>query len=179
MAQSIRNIITELNTALKAYFNNAAFYGVASTVTREGLNKPVVGEKNVGFDDSYGLIVYHKLGNIRISRKDGMGRKQDTVNSFSVSLIGFNNERTTKLKADEIAMIIQSVLSLQNITSVLILPSEVILNTQAIFQTEYRGAAYSLPEYASLFQLNYTVEITFKSGCFDLCPEDFSQCKTN
>lgn len=177
MAQSIRNIITDLNAALLASFNNAVFYGVATTVEREGISKPVVGERNVGFDDSYGIIGYHKLSEIAIKNTPGFGRAEHTINAFAVSLIGFNNERKTALKSDEIAMIMQSVLSLQNITDVRILPTRVILNSAGIWQTEYRGTDYALPEYASLFQLNYTVEVTFKSGCFDLCPEDFSQCK--
>lgn len=177
MAQSIRNTISSINASLDTVFNNAVFYGVAQTIETQTGSKPVVSEKNVGFDDSYGMIAYHKLGNIGIKNTPGFGRSQHTINNFSVSLVVFNNEKKTARKPDEIAMIMQSVLSLQNITDVRVLPVSVILNTQAIWQTEYRGQPYKLPEYASLFQLNYTVEVTFKSGCFDLCPEDFSQCK--
>ena len=179
MALSIRNIITDINTALESYLKSAVYYGVAQPMEREGLSSPVVNERPVSFDDSYGIIIYHKLGEIVITRKPGYGANETTTNTFAVSAIVFNNERRTGLQADEIAMIIQSVLTQQNITSVKISPTRVILNSQAIWQTEYRGHAYGLPEYASLMQLNYTVEITFKSGCFDLCPEDFSQCKIN
>jgi len=179
MAQSIRNIITDLNTAMQEYFKSAVYYGVAQNIEREGISKPVVNERVVSFDDSYGMIVYHKLGNINITRKPGFGSSEKTINTFAVSAVVFNNEKRTGLKTDEIAMVMQSVLSLQNIASVRVLPGNVILNSQAIYQTEYRGSSYSLPEYTGLMQLNYTVEITFKSGCFDLCPEDFSQCKIN
>ncbi len=175
MAQSIRNIITDLNSAIAAKFNNAMFYGVATSLDREGKLQPTVNERPVTFDDSYGIQVYHKLGNITIKYAPGMGRTNNTINTFAVSAIVFNNERKTGLKSDEIAMVMQSVLTLQNN----VLPASIILNSEAIWQTEYRGTPYALNEYASLFQINYTVEMTFKSGCFDLCPEEFSQCKIN
>ena len=175
MAQSIRNIITDLNAALDAKFNHAVFYGIATSVTRELRMQPTVNERPVAFDDSYGMQIYHKLGDIRVTYKPGMGRVNNTVNTFAVSAIVFNNEKITGLKSDEIAMVMQSVMSLQNN----ILPTSIILNTQAIFAAEYRGVDFPLSEFFSLFQINYNVEVTFKSGCFDLCPEDFSQCKIN
>jgi len=179
MAQSIRNIITEINAGFAGYLNNAVYYGVAQPVEREGKSQPVVNERPVSFDDSYGIMIYHKLNSVNITRRAGMGRKENTVNTFAVSAIVFNNERKSVLKTDEIAMIMQSAIEQLEITSVKILPVRAILNTQIIFGTEYRGHTYSLPEYASLMQLDYTVEVTFKAGCFDLCPEDFSQCKIN
>ena len=179
MALSIRNIITDLNTALQGYLKSAIYYGVAQPSIRGEQMIPVVNDIPVSFDDNYGIIIYHKLNGVTITRKPGFGKTEHTINSFAVSAVVFNNEKITGLKSDEIAMIMQSVFGLQNITSVRILPGSVILNSLAVYQTEYRGVDYSLPEWANLMQLNYTVEITFKSGCFDLCPEDFSQCKIN
>jgi hypothetical protein len=179
MAQSIRNIIAEINTALTGVFKGGIFKGVAILVERDGKSQPVVNEQSVVFDDSYALSGYHRLGDIAITRRSGFGDKEDTVNTFNVSLVVFNNEKITKLATDEIGMIIQSVLALQNISSVRILPARIILNTQSIFTTEYRGHDFPLSEYYTLLQMNYTVEVTFRSGCFDLCPEGFSQCKTS
>lgn len=178
MAQSIRNTIAAINTSLTGVFKGTVFKGVATLVERDGKAQPVVNEISVAFDDSYAMVGYHRLGDIGIARRSGFGDKEDTVNTFNVSLVIFNNEKITKLATDEVAMIIQSVLALQNISSVRILPARVILNTQSIFATEYRGHDFPLSEYFTLLQINYTVEVTFKSGCFDLCPEDFSQCKT-
>lgn len=177
MAQSIRNIIAEINKNLAGVFPGGIVYGVAESVTREGKTQPVSNERAVGFDDDYSVQIYHKLGEIGVSYKAGFGEYTNTINTFSVSMIVFNNERKSKLKADEIAMIIQSQLA-KNITSTRILPQRIILNSAAIFSTEYKGFQYPLDEYLSLMQFNYLVEITFKSGCFDLCPEDFKQCKT-
>jgi hypothetical protein len=125
------------------------------------------------------MQVYHKINGATITYKPGFGDQLKTVNTFSLSLFVFNNEKRTGLKSDEIAMIIQSVFAAQNILSARILPTAIILNTPLIYATEYRGSDYRLSEYQSLMQMNYSVEVTFKIGCFDLCPEDFSQCKIN
>ena len=170
MAQSIRNIISGLNESLALVFNGAKFYGVATSVDKEGKLQPVVDERPVSFDDSYALQLYHKINKISVAYKPGFGDQNKTINTFDLSAYVFNNERLTKLKTDEIAMIIQSSFANQNIQSVRILPSSIILNTAQIFATEYRGVDFRLTEYHSLMQFNYQVEITFKSGCFDLCP---------
>jgi len=179
MAQSIRNIVSEINASLNNVFKGSTLYGIATPAEREGKVQPVVDERPVSFDDSYALQIYHKVTGVNISYRPGFGDEQKTIDTFSMSAIVFNNEKRTGLKSDEIAMIMQSILSVMNILSVRILPNNVVLNTKQIFDTEYRGNGYPLSEYHSLMQLNYSVEVTFKSGCFDLCPEDFSQSKNN
>ncbi len=177
MAQSVRNIISIINQALEGVFKGSRVYGVASLVEREGKGLPVVDEQAVSFDDIYALQIYHRLNAVGITYKPGYGNTQNTVNAFTVSMVVFNNENTTKLKTDEIAMIIQSVLAGIKINSIRVLPTQIILNSQAVWGTEYKGTTYSLNEYQSLMQINYTVEISFKGICLDLCPEDFIKCK--
>lgn len=179
MAQSIRNIVEQINGALNTVFKASAIYGVATPSEREGKQQPVINERPVAFDDSYSLQLYHRVNGVTITYRPGFGDGQNTIDTFSMSAIVFNNEKRSGLKSDEIAMILQSILSVVNISSVKILPNNVILNTRQIFESEYRGHEYPLSEYYSLMQINYSVEVTFKSGCFDLCPEDFSQCKNN
>lgn len=178
MAQSIRNIISQVNTALEGVFKGSKLYGIATIVEREGKTQPVVDSMPVGYDDSYAMQMYHRVQGATITYTPGYGDTKTTTNTFQVSAVVFNNERITKIKTDEIAMIMQSVLSGLNIISVQVLPTQIILNSQQIFGTEYRGIPYSLNEYQSLMQMNYTVEIVFKGICFNLCPEDFSNCKT-
>ena len=178
MAQSIRNIISQINNTLNGIFKGSKIYGVATLVEREGKSQPVVDSLPVSYDDSYALQMYHRLQGVAISYEPGYGNTKTTTNTFQISAVVFNNEKITKIKTDEIALIIQSVLSGLNIHSVEILPTQIILNSQQIFSTEYRGVNYALNEYQSLMQINYTVEITFKGVCFNLCPEDFSNCKT-
>lgn len=177
MALSVRNIIIQINTSLEAIFKGGKVYGIATLVEREGKGQPVVDGSSVTFDDAYPMQIYHRLQGATITYKPGFGNTKTTVDAFQVSMIVFNNEKQTYVKIDEIAMIIQSVLQVLNITSVRIVPTNIILNSQQIFATEYKGVPYSLNEYQSLMQINYTVEITFKGNCFDLCPEDFYKCK--
>lgn len=175
MAQSIRNIIQEINNILTGIFKGAVFYGVATLVEREGRGQPIVNERPVAFDDAYPMQMYHRLQDMNITYTPGYGDSDTTTNTFSVSAVVFNNEKQTRLKADEIAMILQSVLSKLNISAA-VTPTQIILNSQAVFATEYRGVPYSLNEYQSLMQINYTIGITFNSRCFDICPEDFAPC---
>jgi hypothetical protein len=179
MAYSVRNIIDELNQALNAVFNGSKFYGAATSVETNGRLQPSVNEFAVAFDDSYSMQVYHKINSVQITSRAGFGDIEATRNTYNLSAYIFNNEQKTKLKQEEVAMIIQSVFSSIKILSVRIVPVNVILNSAGIFAAEYRGYEYPLSEYFSLMQFNYNVEITFKSGCFDLCPEDFHNCKIN
>ena len=55
---------------------------------------------------------------------------------------------------------------------VFIRTTNVILNSQQIFSAEYAGSNFLLPAEKSLFQINYTIESTFKKDCFAKCPED-------
>ena len=179
MAQSIRSTICQINTALRPVFPGSKFYGVAVSTEREKKVQPVSDEMPVSYDDDYSLQAYHKINGIQVTYKPGVGRDDNTINTFAMSMFIFNNDKKTGLKQDEIAMIIQSIISGINISSVSITPISFILNTQAVFAAEYRGHDFRLPESMSLTQMNYNIEVTFKSGCFDLCPEDFSQCKIN
>lgn len=173
MAQSVRNIISDINASLSLIFKGAKFYGVATSVEREGRMQPVVDEVSVTFDDSYALQMYHKIGALSVAYQQGYGNTMNTINTYAISAIVFNNEKITKLKSDEVAMIIQSILATNDSATLI----GVILNSQQVFATEYRGTPYYLNEYQTLMQINYTVDISFKGNCFNLCPEDFSNCK--
>lgn len=175
MAQSVRNIVQDLNNVLQGVIKGAVFYGVATLVERQGKGKPVVDEKDVTFDNSYPMQTYHRINGVNITYTPGYGDNDNTTNTFSMQAVVFNDEKQTRLKQDEVAMILQSVLSKLNILADLTVTS-IILNSQQVWATEYRGTTYGLNEYQSLMQINYTIAVTFKSGCFDLCPEDFSKC---
>jgi hypothetical protein len=176
MALSVRNIIASINTTLEGIFKGSKIYRVATLVEREGKGQPIVDSTPVAYDDSYALQMYHRVQGATITYLPGYGDTTNTVNTFQVSAVVFNNEQITKLKTDEVAMIIQSALASLNIVSVRVLPAQIILNSQQIFATEYRGVTYALNEYQSLMQINYSVEITYRGICFNLCPEDFTNC---
>lgn len=173
MQQSVRNIISDINTSLEGIFKGGKFYGVAVIVDREGKGQPSVDDTAVSFDDVYAMQMYHRLGAVSVTYQQGYGDTMNTTNTYAVQAIVFNNEKITKLKSDEIAMIIQSVLATNDSATL----SGIILNSQQVFAQEYRGHTYSLNEYQSLMQINYSIEIAFKGNCFNVCPEDFSNCK--
>lgn len=176
MAQSIRNTVKQINEALALVLKGAKYYGLATLVTREGKDQPVVDDHSVTFDDSFPMQIYHRItGNMAVTYTAGFGDNDDVTNTFAMSAFVFNNEKRTGLKTDEVAMIFQSALAVLNINAT-ITPTAFILNSQSVFGTEYRGSPYSLNEYQSLMQMNYTVEIVFPSRCFNVCPEDFSTC---
>jgi len=178
MALSISKTVCAINDALKNVFKGAVYYGIAKPLATEGRYRPHIEDKAISFDDDYAMKVYHKVTAGRISYIGGYGDNTDTINTFAMSAIVFNNQKKTKLRDDEIAVIIQSVLA--NITTTeTITPTDFILNSEQVFSVEYRGHQYALPDNMSLMQFNYTVAITFKGGCFDICPEDFSHCKNN
>lgn len=173
--QSVRNIISAINASLEGIFKGGKFYGVATLVEREGKGQPIIEGQPVAYDDSYALQMYHRLGSVTITYAPGYGDMMTPTNAYAVTAIVFNNEQITKLKTDEIAMIIQSVLAANDSATL----NGVILNSQTVFAQEYKGVPYSMDEYKSLMQINYTVEITFKGNCFNLCPEDFSHCASS
>ena len=179
MAQSINDIVCKINESFENTFKGIKTYGVSILIDREGKTQPIVNEMPVAIDDSYAMQIYHRINSINIVNKDGFGDKTNTINTFVMSLFLFNNQKLTKLRADEIVMILQSVLTNINIYSVRILPTSANLTSSAIYASEYRGSNFRMSEFYNLIQFNYNIEITFKSGCFDLCPEDFSQYKIN
>lgn len=168
---SIAKIICDINSLLSGSIPGGKLYGIASTTEREGKSLPISKEKTVSFDDSYGWQLYHKVNDIKITYSGGYGDKKNIGNLFSCSMFLFNNEKRTGLATHEIALILQSVL--QTYTSYTVQPTLVILNSRAVFDSEYRGQTYPLNEYQSLMQVNYTVDIRYKSDCLNFCPEDF------
>lgn len=182
--RSIRDIVQNINDALCGVFKGAQVYGIARTAIREDGLIPVIQEKYIGIDDNFALQVYHKINGITISTRPGSGVGRDpghNVNTFQMSMIVYSSEKRTKLAADQIALIIQSVvpkiISSDFFLSIRTQLTSVILNSQQVYAQEYKSDTFRLDEYQSLTQINYTVEIAFKTGCFDICPEDLEQCK--
>lgn len=184
--RSIRELVNALNDSLNATFKEVKSYGIARSVKRGEELLPVIDEQYIGIDDSFSLQVYHKITGITMSVPDtrqGYGRNfGDQVNTYAMQMIVANDSQKTKLMSDQIALVIQSML--YNITfptdffrSVDVSLRSVILNSEQVYQQEYRSDSFRLNEYQSLSQINYSVEIAFKPGCFVVCPEDLIHCK--
>lgn len=186
---SIHNIVESLNESLSELFGSKRFIGskihtVAVTVlTKNGEKMPVIIDKKgeghyVGIDDRFPVRLYHKFNtmNTKVDQKTGMGRGiGDIINTYSLSMIVFLNRKRACLMPDEFLLLIQSnfpdFLKLEPYSSIKILFTNAILNDMQVYNQEYLIPEKLLPEH-NLFQINYTVETSFRKGCFNKCPED-------
>lgn len=183
--RSIRDIISLINETLGHKFRDIRGYGVATTIRRGEELLPVSNEQYIGLDDSFAIQVYHKILGITMteSTQGGYGRNSNTqINTYSMAMIVASDEKKTKLMPDQVALVIQSAIynipfSTDFFRSVEVSIRNVVLNSEQTYQQEYRSDSYRLSEYQSLTQINYSVEITWKPGCFVACPEDLIHCK--
>lgn len=184
--RSIRDIVQEINKVIEVTFRDAKTYGIARTAVRGEELLPTIDEQYIGIDDTYALQVYHKLSQITMGTRNGRAgygdNTADPLNTYSMVMVVMSDEQRTKLMADQIALVIQSAIynisySTDFFRSVDVSIRSVILNSEQVYQQEYRSDSYRLSEKQSLMQINYSVEITWKPGCFAVCPEDFINCK--
>lgn len=182
----ISKIIDSINEDLKKFFEEAKIFGLAQSIIRkQGAEIELIpalvnygGEAiYVGFDDVYPLMIYHKMNSMISSLSDknrGYGDAgADQVNTYQNSMIVYMDRKKLKKLPDEIYMKIQGGfperLKIDPFKTVTIKFSNVILNSQQVFASEYQGNSYSLSPEKNLFAINYTIESTFSKGCFDNC----------
>lgn len=137
---------------------------------------PAINEKHVGIDDKHSVIAWHKLSTITSRLKDGTGRVYDQVNTYNNSMVVFVNRKGCSLYPDELLLHIQANMPdgvvMDPYTSVRIMITNTILDSQTVYAQEYEDSDYRLKEEQYLFRINYTVETTFKKGCFKTCPQN-------
>lgn len=181
------NFISTINDNLRTITHGAKFYGISRSISRGTQTLPGFVNKSgeieyVGLDDKFPVIGYHKLTGITTDRllpnsKTSYGDDySDTRNSYGLSLFIYLDQKMTGIAPEDYFLIIQSALPdsvglFTNYKTVLMRFNNVILNTEQIFAAEYKGTEFKIPAEKHLFQLNYTIESTFKKGCFDKCPE--------
>lgn len=171
MKLTVRDIICRINNELMGVFTTSKFYGLAELTERDGLTYPIYDGKMVGYDDGFKVSGYHRMTGYSVLRKAGYGENNTTTNTFNMMLVV--NSFLKDLKIDEVAMIIQAILEKIKSKDVRVIPVSGVLTTKDVFLAEYRGHEYVVKDNQSLMRLNYNIEVTYKSGCFDLCPEDF------
>lgn len=136
--------------------------------------------KYVGPDDVDKVRIYHRNTGITTSRSasQGYGNAQSKiVNTYQLFMVVYIDHKRTKLYPEELFLYLQSNMPEEELKrtpydKVSIRTTNVILNSQQIFQAEYPGTEFKLPPGNSLFQVNYTIETTHKKECFAKCPED-------
>lgn len=177
--KTIHDIVDAINAAIP--INGRDMYGIATPAVRVDQMLPAIGEVYIGIDDSYPIRVYHKLNGMTSLIRPGSGfgdSTGDQVNVYQMSMIVFNNQRLTKIKPDQLVLLMQvntpRAVKSDYFKTIRITYNNVILNNAQVWAQEYGATTYRLGLMQNLFQINYTVEATFKEGCFAKCPEDFT-----
>lgn len=176
---SVHDIVDKINASLDLP-GGSDINGIAQSAYRKPDRFPGVVKKGgeiryVGIDDKYSVLLYHKLNSVSVKTdpRRGFGNSTGPINnSYSISLVVYNNRKKTKQFADELSSLIQSqfpdTVKLEPYQSINIFFNSVILNDLQVWQQEY-SIEYQLPPDHNLFQINYTVEATFLKGCFITC----------
>ena len=193
------DIINTIDTAIvaasltDARFQNRAFAGLCYLTPakiKDGTTAVLVPAKvtSVGEcsfivpDDNFNLISYHRLiSNVYSAAPSQFGDGTDYQNCVTdvlLTVIGFTNK--LRLTADQIEALFiagfpntfttafKSSIQLKELTAQVLSSS---FDSNAIFNTEYRGETYFLKPETIMFQIRYRIEAVFKKGCFDICCE--------
>lgn len=148
MRLTVDEIICQINDTLQSALPGSKFYGIVDYLTRDGKVEPHVNERPVSFDDVYRMSGYHKIARIT-PRKTGF----NILNTYNCSLVVYNG-----LGLDNY-YIAESVLSIINS---IVTVTDIVLSSEVVFQTEYRGHAYTG---VHLIQVNYTIEAAIRANC--------------
>jgi hypothetical protein len=177
----------------KDNFLKYQLHRVGTNALRQGTQNqvfPVVftkkGEgKYIGVDDLKTMIAYHKVNRMDIVVKprsgygDGKGKM---VNRYSMTMVVFLQRVQTKMEGHEFVLWLESVfpksLKFPNFDSVEYTINNVILNEQQVFGAEYKNVQYFVKPEHALMAINYTIESTFKSECFNELLSDTSNQQT-
>lgn len=167
-------------------FTGGKIYGLAQSMTREagGVKEllPALVDKEgegkyVGVDDNSPVIIYHKSNSVTAAEKQNSGvgdLRAWQVYTYSNTMIVFLDRKKTNLLPDEFILFLQANiadgLKVQNYKTVIMRFQNIILNTQQVFASEYQNTQYKVNPGMSLFAINYQIESTFDTRCFDKCP---------
>ena len=175
MNASIYDIINQINSSLTEIKGN--WQGVASNVKRGEVTTPEINERYAGADDTQPVSAYHKLISLvsDIAPNTAVGRDAgDMRNKYTNQLVVFVDKKKCDMYPDEVLLVIQSLfpetLKMPPYRSIRLAWGTVILDTQTVYQQEYTNAQYRMKPNQYLMKINYTVETTFKKGCFRACP---------
>jgi hypothetical protein len=185
----LSKFIEAINKPLENLVSGIKVFGIAEPISRTTgtvteIIPGIVGNdgeiKYVGVDDLNSVIIYHKASALGVKpstvRKGYGDEPNNIVNAYAMSMIVYIDRSKVKMKPDEFFLFIQANFPFQieetPYSLILTQINTVILNSQAVYDSEYKGAENRLPANHSLMQINYTIESTFRQNCFEKCPED-------
>jgi len=175
------------------YFKDLRLYGICRHDENKGRLIPMrykgFGDNEyVGLDDKYGMTAYHRV--IDFSENDnpdgGFGKNYLITETYRMRLIVFANQRKIndanydagrKITDDFKSLIpnklTKSELAILNAQRGRISITGINTLKQDVFRAEMPGEEYKLKPEHLLFQIEYSVELTFLSSCKEVdCPID-------
>lgn len=183
MKAYLSNIVDEINKPLFAGVPRKKLIGIAEpiVVTDKGKARTmptyIDNDGNafyVGPDDDFDILLYHKCNGITVrSAAVSYGDENFIVNTARMSMIVFGRRDTLRMRSDEAAVYMQSVIPDKATTPVYmatnITVTDIVLATQQVFNGEFSGFDFFVKPEQFLFRLNYNIESTFSKACFNTC----------
>ncbi len=193
----ISEISTIINTSLKenvfntSRFQSAVYYGIADLV-KENINdtvttKPCIiandGEcTSVIIDDTYPMQIYHRIMSLSFeqSTEDNYGEPVRMIKeTATMSLVLIADRNRLQMDAENIVSAIAAnlpptltaaELATLGLSSCQIYATgEAVIDSEVIFNREYRNIEYLFKPNAAMFSINYLIEMEFSKSCFDIC----------
>lgn len=190
----LNEIIGRFNSELKANsltdarFAGGLFGGIAYQVTRETTDGDQIFpalfnngevERYIGVDDTFPLIVYHRVLNNSYSQDT---KYTDTyVSTTNMVMVVYAKRSKVNLTPDQVeAMIVGGfpqfiktgtleAMGLDGMMNVQFIPGTTTLNPLEVFAGEYKNVAYRLGADEVLFSIRYTILTTFNKDCLTNC----------
>lgn len=191
LKQIVNAINTNLSTALAdERFAGGKLWGIATMAVAESNGNSILTplvtddyDDNIwaGIDDTKPYIIYHK--NRGLAYADAIGKnygdgntvKKETAN---MSLVVWGERSQLRLTPEEFEAAIisglpsalsSSVLAPLKLHSSIIRPVSTDFDSVNVYLSEYKVAQYPIGPNALFFRINYSIESTYKTSCFNIC----------
>lgn len=190
--QYLKQIVKAINTQVATKFTDvrfggAAYHGICTLASNGDKLMPVVcdnydDDQFITPDDTFPLIIYHRTIQIGYADEplksygnDGNTAKKETA---QMALIAYGTRSIIRLTPEELegaimsgmpSAIANTTTTQLNLKSCVIRPVNSVLDPVSVYLAEYRTPQYDLGPNALMIRLNYNIESTYKTPCFDLC----------
>lgn len=186
MQSGLKDILIQINAPLQAFlygdnvFSGFEVFGIATNGYRsnQAIIYPVSFAKSgegiyVGVEE-IPVIIYHKCNSLSTETVapaygDGEGKK---INRYNMHMVVFVDRKKTGNEPDELFLSLQKVfpanVTVEPYEKVTTNIKNVILNSQQVFNSEYRGISYFVKPEHALFQVDYTIESVYNPKCFNV-----------
>lgn len=183
----ISEIIDLINDGFDGMHADEAILGLAQRVYRvsssgsiefmPGIVKSDGEAIYAGVDDVKSIMIYHKANTATLTYlpRSGYGDGRQSQDNFACSVICVWDTRKIPLQSIDLLLLLrsrmpQAIKGLGAPIDVTITPSNAVLNTKQIFDSEYTvDKEYLLPIYMSFIQLNYAIQIKYDQQCIEKC----------